>query len=142
MHGIDKKEKMLFSFRPLVKRLAVLFFFLLGPFTSVFPAPVALGTISSNISESAINLAAIISAGGLVAGVGFLFAAFFKFDKHKKNPQQVPIGQPMTLLIIAATLCSFPVAVPLIQNSIFGTSAERGQIDGNEGIQSIVAGGS
>jgi intracellular multiplication protein IcmD len=43
-----------------------------------------------------------------VAGTGFVFTSFFKFDQHKKNPTQIPLSQPLTLLAIGAGLLVLP----------------------------------
>ena len=81
-----------------------------------------------NIGKTVVNIATIISNIALVAGIGFLLASFFKFDQHKKNPTQIPISQPLTLLLIGAGLCLFPTIMPLVQTSVFGTSAKAGQV--------------
>jgi len=39
-----------------------------------------------------------------IAGLGFMIAAFFKFKQHKDNPTQVPIGNPLTYLLIGLLL--------------------------------------
>ena len=66
----------------------------------------------------------------LIEGVAktFLLASFFKFDQHKKNPTQIPISQPLTLMLIGAGLCMLPTIMPLVQTSVFGTQAESGAL--------------
>ena len=91
-------------------------------------APVSLDTVQKTIGTTVVNLATIISNIALVAGIGFLLASFFKFDQHKKNPTQIPISQPLTLLLIGAGLCLFPTIMPLVQTSVFGTDAKAGQV--------------
>ena len=96
----------------------------------VATTPVTLGTMVVTLNKTVMQLAAIISDTALVAGIGFVMASFFKFDAHKKNPTQVPISAPLTLLLIGASLCLFPTIMPLVQTALFGTHAERGAVGG------------
>ena len=89
---------------------------------------VTIKTVQETIGRTVVNIATIISNIALVAGIGFLLASFFKFDQHKKNPTQIPISQPLTLLLIGAGLCLFPTIMPLVQTSVFGTDAKAGQV--------------
>ena len=47
-----------------------------------------------------------LSALSLVAGLGFIIAAFFKFHQHKQNPTQLVLGMgvsftaPLTRLVV------------------------------------------
>ena len=90
--------------------------------------PVKMGDLTKTIGASVISLGSIISDIALVSGVGFLLASFFKFDQHKKNPTQIPVSQPLTLLLIGAGLCLFPTIMPLVQTAAFGTAAQRGGV--------------
>ena len=87
-----------------------------------------IANVQKTISGTAFALVGIISNIALVAGIGFLLASFFKFDQHKKNPTQIPISQPLTLMLIGAGLCMLPTIMPLVQTSVFGTKAEAGAL--------------
>ena len=101
---------------------------------------VTIKNVQETIGKTVVNIATIISNIALVAGIGFLLASFFKFDQHKKNPTQIPISQPLTLLLIGAGLCLFPTIMPLVQTSVFGKSAETGQV--GTGTATSLIGGS
>ncbi len=73
---------------------------------------VSLTTIGDNVGSAVSSLAKILSNVALIAGIGFILAAFFKFHQHKLNPTQVPISQGVTLLIIGAGLTLFPIIIP------------------------------
>ena len=77
------------------------------------------------------NVVGIIRIVAYVAGVGFIFTSFFKFDQHKKNPTQIPLSQPLTLLAIGAGLC----VLPTILNGLVG--ATGGKNDQNIDVPSI-----
>ena len=68
------------------------------------------------------NVVGIIQIVAYVAGVGFVFTSFFKFDQHKKNPTQIPLSQPLTLLAIGAGLC----VLPTILNGLIGATGTSG----------------
>ena len=97
--------------------------------------------LQTTIGTTVVQVASIISNIALVAGIGFLLASFFKFDQHKKNPTQIPVSQPLTLLIIGAGLCLFPTIMPLVQSAVFGTQAEKGQV-GTATVTGLIGGGS
>ena len=99
--------------------------------------PITLGTMVITLNKTVLQLAAIISDTALVAGIGFVMASFFKFDAHKKNPTQIPISAPLTLLLIGASLCLFPTIMPLVQTALFGTTATRGAI-GTTGLEPLI----
>ena len=102
---------------------------------------VSIKDVQETIGKTVVNIATIISNIALVAGIGFLLASFFKFDQHKKNPTQIPISQPLTLLLIGAGLCLFPTIMPLVQTSVFGTSAKTGQVGTGTAV-SLIGGAS
>ena len=103
-------------------------------------APVKMSDLTKTIGASVMGLGQIISDIALVAGIGFLLASFFKFDQHKKNPTQIPVSQPLTLLLIGAALCLFPTIMPLVQTAAFGTGATRGSI-GTATIKGLIGSG-
>lgn len=97
-------------------------------FAADINAVVTISSVADTIGKSVLSLGAIISDIALVAGIGFLLASFFKFDQHKKNPTQIPVSQPLTLMLIGAALCLFPTIMPLVQTAAFGSKAERGAV--------------
>ena len=97
-------------------------------FAAPVNAVVTISAVAGTIGKSVLALGEIISDIALVAGIGFLLASFFKFDQHKKNPTQIPVSQPLTLMLIGAALCLFPTIMPLVQTAAFGPKAERGAV--------------
>ena len=95
--------------------------------------------IRKTIDNTVVQIASVISNIALVAGIGFLLASFFKFDQHKKNPTQIPVSQPLTLMIIGAGLCLFPTIMPLVQSAVFGTGAQQGKV-GTATVTGLIGG--
>ncbi|MEC7030998.1 MAG: type IV secretion protein IcmD [Pseudomonadota bacterium] len=65
------------------------------------------GGIAGIASRVAGNLSAVADLIGqiaFVAGLLFFVSAVFKFKQHKDNPTQVPVGTPLTMLVISAAL--------------------------------------
>src|SRR4051812_3841441 len=63
-----------------------------------------LGTVASNITGSFEAVTKLITGGCYLAGLGFAVTAILKFKQHKDTPQQVTIGTPIALVLIAAAL--------------------------------------
>ncbi len=90
-----------------------------------------LSTITTHVNTTVSYLAKIFVDIALVAGVGFIMAAFFKFHQHKLNPTQVPISQGVTLLLIGAGLTLFTTMLPTAKKAVFG-SAEMAKVGGSQ----------
>ena len=100
---------------------------------------VQLKTIATNVAKTVVSLAKMLQAIGLIAGIGFIMAAFFKFHQHKLNPTQVSLSQGVTLLLIGAGLTLFPVLIPTAGSTILGKSAEVAHVSGSA-IKGIIGG--
>ena len=96
-----------------------------------------LSGIGSNIGKSVGNIAKILSNVALIAGIGFILAAFFKFHQHKLNPTTTPLSQGITLLLIGAGLTLFPIMIPTARNSIAGSTASISTLSGG-GIGTLI----
>ena len=105
----------------------MLLFFATGGLAAA-PTGVSLGAIASNVGTSVTNLAKILEDVALVAGVGFIMASFFKFHQHKLNPQQVPMSQGITLLLVGAGLAVFPHLIPTASHAVFGSAATQASV--------------
>lgn len=108
--------------------------------SSVFaavPTAVTLSSIGSNVDTTVSEAARILTDAAILAGIGFIMASFFKFHQHKLNPQQIPLSQGITLILIGAGLLLFPTMLPTAKTAIFGTSAKIAQVGGSQ-IQSLI----
>jgi intracellular multiplication protein IcmD len=122
------------------------FFIILAAVVSLFvletasagTSGIALSTITTHVNKSVSEMAKILADVAVVAGVAFILAAFFKFHQHKLNPQQVPISQGVTLLLIGAGLTLFVVMLPTAKRAIFG-SAEMTKIGGSQ-LKNVIGG--
>ena len=68
------------------------------------------------------DVAALLTAMAYVAGIGFAMMGLFKLKAHKDNPTQVPLGQPLTLLVISAGLVFLPSLIKTAGTTIWGDS--------------------
>ncbi len=63
-----------------------------------------IGGIAENVTESFSSIGKLMLAVAYLAGIGFAIAAIFKFKQHKDNPQQIPLGTPIALLVVGVAL--------------------------------------
>ena len=82
-----------------------------------------IGGVATTITASFAKLTQLITATSYLAGMGFAVGAIIKFKAHKDNPAQVPIGQPVGLLMVAAALLFLPTILGVAGMSIFGLAS-------------------
>ena len=104
-----------------------------------------IGGIAANVKAQLVGVADLISQVAFVAGMGFFVAAVFKFKQHKDNPTQVPVGTPLTMIVISAALMFMgnfiqPLGETLFTDAQAGSSA--GDIRSGFGAAADSAGGS
>lgn len=110
----------------------------LGLITGVFYSTAVLaqatdsgiGGIASNITGSFKALGQLILAVAFLGGIGFIMAAIFKFKQHKDNPQQIPLGTPIAMLVIGAFLVFLPSLISPAGSTIFGSGSTAGGFTG------------
>lgn len=90
-----------------------------------------LAGIAANVTGTFDSLAKLLLGGAYLAGFGLTIAAIFKFKQHKDNPQQVPMGTPITMLLVGIALIFLPSIIKPAGESIFGSDAKSGGITGS-----------
>jgi intracellular multiplication protein IcmD len=101
-------------------------------FTLLFLSGVAmastqtLGGMASNVISSFAAIGKLITAGSYIAGLAFSVGAIMKFKQHKDNATQIPIGQPIGLILIAAALLFMPTLLETLGATMFGTATTAG----------------
>lgn len=105
--------------------LVVVGVFLFSSATFAAATGITLSGLQTHISKSATNIAEILTKIALVAGIGFIFASFFKFHQHKMNPTQIPLSQGITLLVIGAALAVFPMLLNTATKGVFSASVTK-----------------
>ena len=82
------------------------------------------GQVAKNIHGSFGKIAQLITASAYLLGLALVVGSIMKFKQHKDNPTQVPIGTPIALLIIGASLLFLPSVLGVTGKTIFGSKAE------------------
>lgn len=98
-----------------------------------------LTAINTSLTSGVGNFVKLMQDISTVAGVGFIFSAFFKFHQHKMQPTQVPLSQGVTMLLIGAGLTVFPHLLNTTSKAVFGQSIA--QVGGSD-IKNVVGAGS
>ena len=79
-----------------------------------------IGDVASLLTHSFTQIARLITAGSYLAGLGFSVGAIMKFRQHKDNPTQIPVGTPIAMLFIAASLLFLPSILGVTSQTMFG----------------------
>ncbi|EKD74651.1 MAG: hypothetical protein ACD_44C00371G0008 [uncultured bacterium] len=127
-----KNRRILFLFLVLS---SFLFFFPIMASAEAGAGGEAAGTnltaIATNLTGAFTQIAKMITAGAYLAGAAFALGAIMKFKQHKDNPQQIPIGQPIALIFIAAALMFLPTLYNVAGKSLFGSAGGKGTLSGS-----------
>ncbi len=84
------------------------------------PSAGTIGAMASQITSSFASVTKLITAMSYLAGLGFAVGSIIKFKAHKDNAAQVPIGQPIGLLLVAAALLFLPSILNVVGQTMFG----------------------
>ena len=90
--------------------------------------------IANRVAGNLSAIAALIGQIAFVAGMLFFVSAVFKFKQHKDNPTQVPVGTPLTMLVISAALMFMGNFINPLGETLFGSSPGAGTT--SQGFQS------
>lgn len=99
---------------------------------SVFAAASGTGIakVAQNVTANLGAVAKLITGASYVAGFAFAVGAIVKFKAHKDNPQQIPIGGPIAMLVVAASLMFIPTVFKTAGSTLFGASGTQAGISG------------
>ncbi len=100
-----------------------------------------LANIAVSITGIMGDFVSLIFAIAAVAGSGFLLVSFFKFKQHKDNPTQVPLGQPIALLMIGVGLVWLPFIAEQTGETVGANNSGVASPTGNK-LPSFFGGGS
>ena len=118
-------------YKKYIKSLLVCF--LIVCTTCIFAAggdSVGIAGIGKQLTNTFDVLGQILLGGAYIGGFALVVVALYKFKQHKDNPQQVPMGTPITLLLIGAALIFVPNIIKPAGESIFGGDAKVGGTGG------------
>jgi intracellular multiplication protein IcmD len=109
-------------------------YLVLPPAASATSSGATLGSMAESIADSFTNLTKLITAGSYIAGLAFSIGAVMKFQQHKDNPTQIPIGMPIALIFVGAALLFLPSILSTTGTTMFG---DGGTTAGPTGVSGI-----
>ena len=86
---------------------------------------IGVGGIATTVNAQLEQIAQLVAQVAFVAGMLFFVAAIFKFKQHKDNPTQVPVGTPLSMIVISAALMFMGNFIQPLGETLFG--AEGGE---------------
>lgn len=82
------------------------------------------------------QIAAIFTGAAYVAGLMLFVGAIFKLKQHRENPQQNPVGQPLTLFGLSVLAVFLPGFLGMtgyfFNNQSAGASGDISTLPGND----------
>lgn len=108
-----------------LKLLLLIVLLMIFSHTALAGSTQTLGDVANNITKSMSGLAKLITAASYVAGIGFAMMGMLKLKAHKDNPVQVPLGQPIVLLVIAVGLIFLPNLINTGGVTLWGEQANH-----------------
>jgi intracellular multiplication protein IcmD len=93
-----------------------------------------IGSVATTITSQLAAVGKLVIGVAQVAGLVFMAAGLFKLKQHKDNPQQIPIGTPLTMLVIGACLAFLPSLVDTGGATLFADGGKKGGFTG-QGFQ-------
>ena len=95
-----------------------------------------LSTSLASVASLYTQIAAIFTGAAYVAGLMLFVGAIFKFRQHREAPQQVPIGQPLTLFGLSVLAVFLPGFLDLtgafFNNESAGADGDISTLPGND----------
>lgn len=79
-----------------------------------------LGAISKNVNSSLGDVSRLAEGIAYTAGFFLALGAMFKFKAYRDNPQQTPLGVPLTWLGVAVGLFALPMLIGGGMSTLFG----------------------
>jgi len=110
---------------------------LLGPeaWATASAAPTTgIAGLATGVQGQLAGVATLMVYTAYVAGIAFALTGILKFKAHKDQPTQVPLSQPIVLLLLSACLLFLPSILNVAGGTLFGTSTAQGgsiQFTGN-----------
>jgi len=96
-----------------------------SPFASKVTKSQTQGAVFVSSANSFANSKDAVTSESYLAGPGFAVGAIMKFEQHKDNPTQVPIGTPIGLVFVAAALLFLPSILDAAGSTQFDSSSSQ-----------------
>ncbi|NBW57676.1 type IV secretion protein IcmD [bacterium] len=93
-----------------------------------------ISVVATQVQSQFGAIALLISSAAYIAGLGLIVAGILKLKAYKDNPQQTPLGVPMTMLGIGGLLVYLNGLVQAVGGTFFGTAGTTAGVTGTSGL--------
>ena len=87
--------------------------------TSLFASDTGIGSVATNITDNIEGFTFLLTSAAYIAGLGFFFGSVSKLKAYKDNPNQTPLGVPVIMIFIAASLFYLPSFISMVGYTLF-----------------------
>ena len=123
--------------RDLLKIIAGVFLLVVG-IPMLAASNVDFSQIETNLRGAGSHTLGIVSGTSISGGIVFFISSIFKFHSWKQNPQQVSVGQGISLLFIGVMMVSLPLTFTSVNRVLLGSTSSLNTLGDNR-IANIVA---
>jgi hypothetical protein len=85
-----------------------------------------ISVVATQVQSQFASISLLISSAAYIAGLGLIVAGILKLKAYKDNPQQTPLGVPMTMLGIGGLLVYLNGLVQAVGGTFFGGASTAG----------------
>ena len=107
--------------------------------TQIWASDMTVKDMAQNFLGQFESFGKLLISMAYISGLGFAVAANFKLKQHRDNPNQVPVGMPISLFLFSVFLVFLPSLYKPAGESMFGNEAYGGGFNG-DGVRYLVNG--
>lgn len=97
-----------------------------------------LAMIQTSIRDSGHHTMGIVGSVSIAGGMVFFISSVFSLYRWKQNPQQISVGQGISLMFIGVAMVSLPFTISSARRAVMGTSQPTNHLGDNR-LANIVA---
>lgn len=76
-----------------------------------------IGMVAANIADALFSISSLMLAVCMITGFSFIITAAIKFHQHRRNPQQMPLGNSISMLILGICLLALPYGLSFTESA-------------------------
>lgn len=105
-------------------KAVLLIIFLLSLSSAFASSGITLGGMANDAMGPIEILRHLFNAASVIVGASFLISAWFRYLRHRRNPQESPLGTVLVFAILGVALIAMPFLYQLSHQAAIQSGAE------------------